>query len=93
MPRPFVYKEVAKSYNKEDRYLASTPCLFGLMHNNEWLISIRPQEYGPNTKIRKYKKLIYSTKGQAQGAVRKIYKEYFIKAQIVEININDLQSD
>ena len=93
MSRPFVYKEVARNYQMRDRYLASTPCLYGLMYNREWLINIRPQEYGPTMKIRKYKKLIYSTKGQAQGAAKRIEREYFITPEIVEINIDDLQSD
>ncbi len=90
MSRPFVYKEVTPNYTYGDRYLATTKNLYGLMYKNEWLVSIRQNEYGPNTKIRKYKKLIYSTKGQAQGAARKVEREYLITPEIVEINIDDL---
>ncbi len=90
MSRPFVYREVAKNYTHRERYLASTPCLYGLAYEKQWLVNIRPQEYGPNATIRKYKKLIYSTRGQAMAAVKKVEREYFITPEIVEINLDDL---
>jgi len=92
MSRPEVYKRVSESYTQQDRYLASTPCLYGLVYEGEWLLQIKVIAYNGQS-LRKYFRHIYSTKGQARAQARKIKDEYMIEPDIVEINTDDLLVD
>lgn len=64
--------------------LCSTPRLYGLVHNGEWLVQTRLSAYGKK-RIRRYYRHIYCTLGQAKSAAQKIVDRYNITADIKEI--------
>jgi len=90
MSRPEIYKHLADSYTHQNRYLAGSERLYGLVVDSTWVIQIKPQEYSYQT-VRKYFRHIYSSVGQAQLAQKRILKEYCIEAKIVEILANELE--
>ena len=94
MARPTMYREVAKSneHMTNERVLASTPRLYGLVHDGEWLIQVQLSEHIViNRPIKKYFRHLYATKGQAQGQAERVRQRYGIEPQIVEIKADDLE--
>jgi|DEB0MinimDraft_10_1074344.scaffolds.fasta_scaffold21345_5 hypothetical protein len=90
MSRPEIYKHLADSYTHQNRYLAGSERLYGLVVDSTWVIQIKPQEYSYQT-VRKYFRHIYSSVGQAQLAQKRIAQEYGVEAKIVEILANELE--
>ena len=91
MSRPEVYKHLADSFIHQNRYLAGSEKLYGLVVDSAWVIQVKPQEYSYQA-VRKYFRHIYCTVGQARSAQKRILKEYCVETRIVEILANDLET-
>ena len=96
MGRPTMYREVAQSndHMAHERILASTPTLYGLTYDGEWLIQVQLTEHMvANNPIKKYFRHLYATPGQARSQAEKVRRRYGVEPQIVEIKADDILGD